>query len=640
MSKARSGLIALCACLALGLAGCGASQKALLGEGYLIEDVELEGVEHFSKGELLAHLFADETSWIPTTPDIPYDEALVDLDLRRIEALYHAAGFYEARALSVDAEVDHDDREVDLRIRVEEGRRTQVVALSYVWEASSVLPPEVRREVEAEAVLSQDGPFSVDGLNDSIGALRLALQKRGYPLARVRGGADIEQSVAEARVRCELDPGPAAVLAPVRFEGLIEVPEYMCEREVRFAVDEPFSPALLEQMERALKGMRVFSWVSVLHEDSVTDGRITPVVRLSEAEPQRIRIGGRITLETVRWQEQLNVEYTHTNLFGHLTRLDLTSEIGWAEMPDPLNPYLHGPVFSLEPRFTKKGILEDHLLWELTPRFDVNLEEGYQYYSPSNRFGVSRWFAGLLQLGLSHNLGFTDFFNVSPELDGKDSLLGRDFRDPFLLSFMEAKASFYLTDSLLEPANGLVLELTYDLAGGVFGGHFDFHKLLGETRIYWQPLSRLQLATRFQTGVIIPYGEDAGSPIRSRFYLGGASTVRGWGARRLSPRVEDCDDDGSCSSIPVGGYTMVQSNVEFRLRAVGDLFLVAFADLGDVQAKERVYVVDEWNYTAGPGLRYDSPLGLIRLDVGFHLNDPGVYDEPAWALHFGIGEAF
>ncbi len=385
-------LAALASAMALGLSvlACGGGQKALLGEGYLIDDVELEGVEHFSEGELLRHLFAGETSWVPTTPDIPYDEALVDLDLRRIEALYHAAGFYDARALTIDADVDHKDREVDLRIHVEEGRRTRVTELSYVWEASTILSEEERREVEAEAELEETGPFSVSGLNDSIGALRLALQQRGYPLARVRGGADVDQSLAEAKVRCELDPGPPATLAPVSFEGLVEVPEYMCEREVRFAVDEPFSPALLEQMERALKGMRVFSWVSVRHGAEVEDGRIAPVIHVSEAEPQRIRIGGRITLETVRWQEQLNVEYTHTNLFGHLTRLDLTSEIGWAELPDPLDPYLHGPVFSLEPRFPKKGILEDHLLWELTQRFDGNLEEGYEYYSASNSFGVRR----------------------------------------------------------------------------------------------------------------------------------------------------------------------------------------------------------------------------------------------------------
>lgn len=60
-----------------------------------------------------------------------------------------------------------------------------------------------------------------------------------------------------------------------------------------------------------------------------------------------------------------------------------------------------------------------------------------------------------------------------------------------------------------------------------------------------------------------------------------------------------------------------------------------------MQAGEVEYIVDEWNYTAGPGLRFDSPVGLFRLDLGFRLNDPGVYpDEPMWAVYFGLRETF
>ena len=84
-----------------------------------------------------------------------------------------------------------------------------------------------------------------------------------------------------------------------------------------------------------------------------------------------------------------------------------------------------------------------------------------------------------------------------------------------------------------------------------------------------------------------------------------------------------------------------KGNLELRLRTFGDLYLVGFADLGDVQADDMKIVVDEWNYSGGPGLRFDSPIGLVRLDVGFRLNDTGVYpDEPSWAIYFGLGETF
>jgi outer membrane protein assembly factor BamA len=236
---------------------------------------------------------------------------------------------------------------------------------------------------------------------------------------------------------------------------------------------------------------------------------------------------------------------------------------------------------------------------------------------------------------------YVDFFGLVPSFEANSSLLGLDFQDPFVLSYVEAKAALFLTDAIVSPRDGLVFEVAYDLAGGLFQGDYDFHKLEGEVRGYWRMLRPLQLAARFGSGLILPYGAQAGAPFNRKFYLGGAETIRGWGSRRLSPRLDECDADGErCDSIPIGGLTMVHGNVEVRWNAFGDLHVVAFADVGDVQAQESSFVPSEWNYTAGPGLRYDSPIGMIRGDVGFRLNDPGVYDEPAWGFHFGFGETF
>jgi outer membrane translocation and assembly module TamA len=63
--------------------------------------------------------------------------------------------------------------------------------------------------------------------------------------------------------------------------------------------------------------------------------------------------------------------------------------------------------------------------------------------------------------------------------------------------------------------------------------------------------------------------------------------------------------------------------------------------MGDVQDGEATYKPEEWNYTAGGGLRVDTPLGRVRLDFGYRLNDPGVFvEDRPWAIHFGFGEAF
>ena len=86
---------------------------------------------------------------------------------------------------------------------------------------------------------------------------------------------------------------------------------------------------------------------------------------------------------------------------------------------------------------------------------------------------------------------------------------------------------------------------------------------------------------------------------------------------------------------------MVLGNVELRAMTIPDLYLVAFFDVGDVQSGVAEYKPEKWNYTAGGGLRYDSPVGKIRVDFGYRINEPEPdWDEPRWGLHLGLGEAF
>lgn len=632
-------LVALCAALAV--ASCSSAPVPVLGQGYKIENIKFEGNASFSSGTLLHHLFMGEDSWVPGSAQYPFDPALVDVDTKRLADFYKARGFHHVRVLQVLPKVDADAKEANLTIRIEEGPRTRVKSLQVQWVDSDALSVEERQRLLTLAELRVDGPFDIELFHATLGDLRQALQVKGFPLASVTGSADVVEAASLADVYLVVKAGPPAAIGKIMFEGLEDVPADLLAVEVDFAPGKPYSPAIVRQVEQAVKSTRVFRWVSARTADSVTDGKVDVAVRVAEAEPQTLKLGLQLSMETVRWQEQVSADYTHVNLFGNLTRLDLHTVAGWAEMPNPWNPDLHGPVLVVEPEFSKKGILEPHLLWSLTPSYTMNLQEGYQYHSVGNRLGVSRWFGGWFSASLSHNLAWVDFFNVSPELDSSTSLLGLDFQDPYLLSYLEARAEAYFVNSINSPTDGVVLEATYDLAGGVLAGNYDYQKVLAGLRGYWKPWKRLQFALRLQTGLILPYGDDPGAPINGRFYLGGANSVRGWGARRLAPRLESCDTEGNCTHIPIGGYTMIQGNLEARLALFGPLALVAFLDLGDVQAIEKTYKTSQWNLAAGPGLRAETPLGLVRLDFGYRLNDPGVYpDEPMWGLYFGLGEAF
>lgn len=640
MTRSAHAILILLAGLVL-LGGCGRKERYVLRSGYRIKEVELVGVTRFTEDDLLAFLHLGETSWLPTTPTYHYDDGLVGIDTARLVKAYQASGYLDARVLGVETRLDRKKRRASLRIVVDEGPRTRVRSVEVRWATGSPLSRAAQEDIEDVVTLDPGGPWEVGRLNASIGNLTQALRNRGHPLAKVRGGAEVHQGIHRADVYLEVDPGPPASLTGIRFEGMDRVPADLVRNETDFALGVPYTPALVQQIEKALKGMRVFRWVAAQPATAVDRGGVEVTVRVDEADPQSIRVGAQLAVETHRWQEQLAIGYTHTNLFGRLLRLDASLLAGWAELPNPWAPVQHGPVVSLVPRLTWKGILEKHLIWELTPRFDVDVQEGYQYYSPASRIGVSRWFAGRYQVGVSHNIRFVDFFAITPALEAEASVLGRDFRDPFLLGYVEVQATAWFTDSILKPQNGAALDASYLVAAKYLGSDYDFQRLQGGARAWWRPWDRLQIAAQLRTGVILPFGPNPGAPLTHKFYLGGADTVRGWGSRRLSPRVEECDEEGTCASIPVGGYTMLQGNLELRVRVVSMFSIIGFVDMGDVQAGVATWRPAQWNVSAGPGLRVDSPIGLVRLDVGFRLNEPGIYrDEPFWGIYFGFGETF
>lgn len=619
-----------------------------------IREIHIEGNEALDDEEIEAHLNLKETTWLP--PDRQYlFEGFLEVDRARIEQLYAAHGRYDAIVTDVEV-VPRRRRVVDLRFTVEEGAPTPVRSLRFRWPEGPPAGPGDRRvapaRVEARSGLAVGRTFDVEALQQAEATMRAALADRGYAFAEVTARAQVDRVARTADVEFTLIPGPFVRVGRIEIVGLQTVPEHGVRVEVESHVGRPYSPRRLQRMEDAVYGLDVFTTVTATlvegprddRRDEPREGLVDVRLVVEESRPQQLKLGVGLGLQPNRWEQYGALRYSHANLGRTLTRLDLRLRAGYAELPAIWRPQEHGPIVDVEPSLRKKGLLEDQLVWTLDPAFELGIWEGYQFYAPRNRVGVSRFFTRFVEVGLSHTVRFVDFFDVSPVLDVNRSILGLDFRDPYLVSFASLQLTLHLTDRLLDPRHGAILKTTYDLAGGIFGGQYDFHKVTPELRGYWTPLrNRLQLAARAQLGFILPFGDEPGAPFDLKLYLGGSNTVRGWGLRRLSPSVSSCagDEDRGCRRIPVGGYTSALGNLEARVRTWKGLWAVGFFDVGDVQAAVSTIDPTHWSMSAGPGVRYDSPIGEFRLDLGVRLNDPYPHlDEPRWALHFGLGETF
>jgi translocation and assembly module TamA len=98
--------------------------------------------------------------------------------------------------------------------------------------------------------------------------------------------------------------------------------------------------------------------------------------------------------------------------------------------------------------------------------------------------------------------------------------------------------------------------------------------------------------------------------------------------------------------LPIGGHSLVELSSEIRVPVTERFGAVAFVDAGSVQADPWDFSVSALRYDIGPGLRYASPIGPLRVDLAFQLNPisglqvDGAPEPRRWRVHFSIGQTF
>ena len=140
----------------------------------------------------------------------------------------------------------------------------------------------------------------------------------------------------------------------------------------------------------------------------------------------------------------------------------------------------------------------------------------------------------------------------------------------------------------------------------------------------------LVLALRGSVGSLVGAERDE-VPADERFYAGGGGSIRGIGYELAGP----LDDDDK----PLGGRSVVEGSVELRTRFGDNFGAVLFLDGGTVDTSVLPTGGTRVLFGAGPGLRYYTPIGPVRVDLGFPLNPRQGVDDP-FQLYFSLGQAF
>ena len=595
-----------------------------------VHSLSFKGINRVKESALREALATQASSKLPWGTQRYFDRKQFDADLARLKAFYTDRGFPHARVTGFDVRLNQKQDAVDVTVTVEEGPPLVLAAVSFTGFA--VIPADHLAAMKKQLRLIVGEPRDRQAVVAAHEAALNELRDHGFPYAKVA----IDEQPADQRdtvsVTLAAEPGKAARFGPVQIAGEEDVSEDVIRRRIGFAPGDVYRRSLVQRTQQRLYDTQLFEFVNVepLPADAQPD-EVPTKVTVVEGPDYRVRFGGGYgTEEKIRAQ----ADYHRLNFLGGARSAGVNAK--WSSLDrgikaDLTQPYVGRPEFSL--------------LGEVQQWFT---------YTPAYRADTTG-----ARLTLRHRSDRQNTWSVSLTSEHDRNSIAQDVRlDPKLRNDLIAlgldpetgEQSGYLTaagfefhrstaDSALDARRGYQVTLHAELAGGLLPGTFNYQSVSGDARDYLSFGDRLVLATRLQFGNLRPSGGNpANIPFSKKYFLGGATSIRGWGVYEVSPL--------SSTGLPIGGDSMFAATAEGRFVVSGRLGAVVFLDTGNVWANANAIALDDLRYAVGAGLRYQTPIGPARFDYGYQLNPiPGllVNGEPQtrrWRVHFSIGQAF
>jgi len=632
--RRRPAVATLCLLLT-GLAGCIEGEQSPIR----VNSLKFNGVKAVKAGQLKSVLATHASSKLPWGDKHYFTRNQFDADLKRVVAFYRDRGYPDAKVTSFDVKMNGKQDAVDVTLTIEEGQPLLVEAVEY--SGFDVLPPAHLQELKNRLALKEKAPLDRALAQASREAALDEIKDHGFPYATVRlterPGANEHARI----VTVTTTTGKLARYGAVIVDGNTSVSDNVVTRQLTFRPNWRYRLSQVQESQRRLYGLETFDFVNV--EAQMPEGEqpeLVPVkVTVTEGKHRKVNFGVGYGSEE---KGRVSADWRHVNFFGGARTLQLEgsySALSKGGAAHFRQPYFFGPRNNLqltgqswhrnEPAYTLTTSGGRAIVQHILPRpgpfsqRTAGSTVSVAYINEFQSYQVSQ--------EALHTPGFIKTLIAL----GLDPLNGRAHGT---LSSFAFDATRGTTDSTVNAKRGYLVNGHVEQATRILSGDFRFTETILEGR-YFQPMTdRALVAVKLRGGSIGSFSEEnLGVPFYRRYWLGGADSLRGWGRFEVSPLFD---------GVPVGGHTMIQGSLEMRVPIWGNLAGVAFADAGNVWNNAWDFNLNDLRYDVGPGLRYLTPIGPIRVDLGYQLNPiPGLLvdgkeQSRRFRFHFSIGQAF
>ena len=541
----------------------------------------------------------------PTRRDIV---AAAQADYQRLLAvLFEAGHFGPVISILLDGQEAAELASVGPTAPIQQVVVTVQAGPRFLFRRAEVGP--LTRGTEVPEGFAPGQPAATEVLRTTVEAGVEAWRQRGHPKAELGDQiivADHDQNRLDAELI--LVPGPRAVYGPIAVQGAEDVRASHIARIADLREGRRYDPEELSESASRLQRTGAFSSVAIIEADQIGPGNTLPLtIQVAERLPRRIGFGAEISTD-----EGLGTSafWLHRNLTGYADSLRVEGEIegvggnsGGADFrltfaynrPATFNPetdlFVNGGLESLDqPNFTSnRAFIEGGGRRIVSDEFEYSYGIGYEVSDISDAFG-------------DRNFSILSF-PLDATYDRRDNPLN-------------ATDGYYI-EAGLEPFVG------FETAGvgAIFDADLRGYQAFGAE-------DGTVLAARLQIGSVV--GPDIDEvPATDLFFSGGGGTVRGQEFQSLGFTLD--------SGEVVGGRSFLGLQTEVRQSVTENIGIVGFVDFGLV-SPDSTFADSESHAGAGVGLRYNTGIGPIRVDLGVPIG--GEDDTAAFQFYIGIGQAF
>jgi outer membrane protein assembly complex protein YaeT len=499
-------------------------------------------------------------------------------------------------------------------------------------------------------------------------SLVLEYRNRGFATATVTPSTFESEDRRRVDVVFDITEGPQTIVDHILIVGNTRTDEQIIRRELRLRPGEPLGFEDWLESRRRLSALGLFRRVNIEPLEHGPPTRRDVLVTVEESPATTIGYGGGVEIASTRRavgpggeaDERLEFaprgffEVSRRNLGGKnrsvslFTRLSLRPDFG----TEPGTSGRFGFGFS---EYRVIGTYREPRLrgWNADVALTGAAEQGVRSSFNFARRGITaellRRFATRVPIRTAFRYALSTTRTFDERLDEEEqAVIDRRFPQVRLSMFSGAAIRDTRND-VVDPSSGTFLSGEASVAARNLGGEVGFIKSYVQAHWFRRvPFGRdVVFATRAAVGLADGFPREEvvdGVPViiedlpaSERFFAGGDTTIRGFALDTVG-----APNTVSSNGFPIGGNAVLILNAELRVPVWRDLGAAFFVDGGNVFQRVTQFDLSELRGAGGFGVRYRSPIGPVRLDLGFKMDRRvigGTRERPV-VLHFSIGHAF